>query len=219
MKNLKKLISADGLPLTFVIFYTVGLVLNFFSLTRPLFIYIVPYTLLIVTAVVFFFHKEWNLKTVIVLLFIFSSGVLIEIIGVSTGKVFGLYNYGRTLGLKVADVPVIIGLNWVILVYSSNAIVSKITSKSLVKITVASMLMVIYDLVLERAASLMNMWEFKNACPPFRNYFMWFVLSLIFQSAMELFKLNTENKPARALFVIQFLFFTGIIVINLFIIR
>lgn len=174
---------------------------------------------MIVTAAVFFFHKEWNLKTIIVLFSIFLLGIVVEIMGVSTGKVFGVYSYGGSLGLKVADVPVIIGLNWVILVYGSNAIISKITSNSFVKIMGASMLMVIYDLVLERAAVLTNMWKFKNAGPPFRNYFMWFILSAIFQSAIEIFKLNTENKPARALFVIQFLFFTAIIIFNLFVIR
>jgi putative membrane protein len=138
---------------------------------------------------------------------------------VSTGKLFGVYSYNESLGFKVVGVPVMIGLNWVILVYGSNAVVSKITSDSILKIAAASALMVIYDLVLEKAALLMKMWKFEDASPPFRNYLMWFLLAVLFQTAIEIFKLNTKNKPARALFIIQFFFFTAIVIYSLIFIR
>ncbi len=218
MKNLIRLLSKEGLSLTFVIFYTVGLVLYFSSVTRQLFIFIIPYTLLLTTAAVFFYHKEWNFKTIGVLFSIFISSVLIEIIGVATGKLFGVYSYGASLGFRIGEVPIIIGLNWVILVYGSHAILSRITTNSILKVAGASALMVVYDIVLEKAAPLVNMWKF-DAYPPFMNYLMWFFMAVFFQSAIELFKLNTNNKPARALFIIQFFFFLVIVMYSLIFIQ
>lgn len=215
MKNLAKLISKDGLPLTYMIFYTVGLLLYFFPETRQLFILITPYSLFFIAISVFYYHKRWDFKTVAVLLAIFTISILVEIIGVASGKLFGVYKYSEFLGFQIANVPVIIGLNWVILIYGSNAIISKYTTNSILKIAGASMLMVVYDIVLEKAAPLMKMWKFESDNPPFQNYLMWFLLAIFFHSIIEIFNVNTNNKPARALFIIQFLFFTVIVIYSL----
>ena len=219
MKHLKELISRDGLPFTYAIFFAVGLVLYLFSVTRQLFILITPGTLLLVAVSAFYFHKEWNGKTVLVLFSIFTVSMLVEIIGVATGRLFGVYNYNPSLGIRIAGVPIIIGINWVVLIYASNAILSKITTNRILIITGASVLMVAYDLVLEQAAPLMNMWKFHNDFPPLRNYLMWFLLSLLFQFIIVLFNLNTNNKPARALFIIQIFFFLIVVIYSLFFIR
>lgn len=219
MRHLKRLITEDGLPLTYVIFYAVGLALYFFPVTRQLFVLITPYTLLLVAVSAFLFHKEWNSKTVVVLCSIFIISMLVEIVGVATGKLFGFYNYNSSLGIRIADVPVIIGINWIILIYASNAILTKISTNKILRVSGASVLMVIYDVVLEQAAPLMNMWKFENDFPPIRNYIMWFLMAVLFQSIIELFKLNTNNKPARALFIIQIFFFLLVVVYSLFFIR
>ena len=48
-------------------------------------------------------------------LFCFLLGFSVEYIGVKTGILFGEYSYGENLGLKLFGVPLIIGVNWVIL--------------------------------------------------------------------------------------------------------
>jgi putative membrane protein len=219
MKYLKRLITEDGLPLTYVVFYAVGLALYIIPFTRELFVLITPYTLVLVAASAFLFHKEWNRKTVVVLCSIFVISMLVEIIGVATGKLFGFYYYYASLGISIARVPIIIGINWIILIYASNAILSKITTNKILKVSGASALMVIYDVVLEQAAPLMNMWKFENDVPPIRNYIMWFLMAVLFQSLIELFRVNTNNKPARALFIIQIFFFLIIVIYGLFFIR
>ena len=55
-----------------------------------------------------------NSKNVFYLLIVFIWGMLAEIIGVNTGLIFGSYNYGDSLGIKVMDVPILIGINWII---------------------------------------------------------------------------------------------------------
>lgn len=212
MKSLNWLISKNGLPYTFVVFYIVGICLFIIPSTQKLFISIIPYTLILVAIAVFFYHKEWNRKTFLVLVSIFIFSILAEIIGVATGKLFGTYSYGVGLGYKLFNVPLLIGINWIILVYGSNAVLSKYSANKYLKIIGASILMVIYDFILELAAPYMLMWEFAPIRPPFENYLMWFVLAIVFNSAIELFNVNTNNKPARALFITQIFFFLIIVI-------
>ena len=42
--------------------------------------------------------------------------MLTEAIGVNTGLLFGTYEYGANLGFKIFGVPLIIGVNWTVLI-------------------------------------------------------------------------------------------------------
>ena len=206
----------EGLPITFIVFYSVGLVLYFTPFTHNLFILITPYTLVLVALAIFSRHKEWDLKTVLVLTSIFVLSILIEIIGVRTGTLFGTYAYGKGLGVKVANVPIVIGLNWVFLSYASNSIISKYTTKIVPVSVGAAVLMLFYDILLEKVAPLMDMWQFAENDPPVRNYALWFLLALCFNWAIRQFKVNTNNIPARWLFFIQCGFFTIIVIQHIY---
>jgi len=202
-----KYLANEGLPITFIVFYCVGLVLYFTPLTHELFILITPFTLVLVAVAIFSHHKEWNIKTIAVLASIFLLSFFTEIIGVATSKIFGMYTYGNGLGIKIADVPIVIGLNWVFLTYASNSIISKYTTKNIPIIVGAASLMVLYDILLEKVAPLMDMWQFSKNEPPVSNYVVWFLLALFFNWAIQQFKINTHNRPARWLFFIQICFF------------
>ena len=216
MNRIIKYLVNEGLPKTFIVFYCVGLVLYAMPLTHDLFKLITPYTLVLVTGAILMHHKEWNIKTIAVLASIFILSIITEIIGVATGKLFGVYAYGQGLGIKIIDVPVVIGLNWVFLVYASNGIISKYTSKSAPIIIGGASLMILYDILLEKVAPLMDMWEFSKNNPPINNYVVWFLLALLFNWAIQYFKIDTHNRPARWLFFIQFGFFIGIVILNEF---
>lgn len=214
MNRILKYLVNEGLPITFIVFYSVGLALYFTPPTHDLFIQITPYTLVLVSAAIFSHHKEWNVKTIGVLGGIFILSIIIEIIGVATGKLFGVYEYGKGLGVKIADVPIVIGLNWVFLVYASNSIISKYTSKNIPVIVGAASLMVLYDILLEKVAPLMDMWLFFKNDAPVSNFVVWFLMALFFNWAIQQFKINTLNKPARWLFFIQVGFFIVIAIHN-----
>ncbi len=214
-RRIKYLVN-EGLPITFIVFYCVGLVLYFIPLTHNLFKLITPYTLVLVTVAIFSHHKGWNIKTIAVLASIFILSIIIEIIGVATGNLFGVYVYGKGLGFKIADVPVVMGINWVFLVYASNSIISKYTSKNIPIIIGAASIMVLYDILLEKVAPLMDMWVFSKNDPPISNYVAWFILALCFNYAIQKFKVDTYNRPARWLFFIQIVFFIIIVIQNIF---
>jgi len=214
-RTLKYLVN-EGLPLTFIVFYCVGLGLYFTPLTHNLFILITPYTLVLVVVAIFSHHKKWDTKTTLVLSTIFILSIVVEIIGVATGKLFGVYEYGNGLGFKIVNVPVIIGLNWVFLVYTSNSIISKYTSKNILITVGAASLMVLYDIILEKAAPLIDMWSFSKNDPPIINYVTWFILALLFNWSIQKFKIDTHNRPARWLFFSQLGFFIIIVLHNIF---
>ena len=51
----------------------------------------------------------------------FSLGMLVEILGVNYGSIFGSYSYGENLR-KNFSVPILIGANWVMLSFITGAI-------------------------------------------------------------------------------------------------
>ncbi|HBH48451.1 MAG TPA: carotenoid biosynthesis protein [Bacteroidales bacterium] len=204
--TIKTLISEKYIPYTIMFFYLVGLVLFIVPVARDLFYLTIAPSLLLVTTAMLAFHKEWSLKTILVLFTIFAVGIGIEIIGVETGEIFGTYSYQEALGPKIDHVPLMIGLNWVVLTYCSNAIVKKLTKNTFIIVLFGALLMVIYDLVLELVAPTLHMWKFSTPYPPFRNFLGWFLLAVVFHVLLITFKINTTNRVARFVFFIQMVF-------------
>ncbi|MFZ5941432.1 MAG: carotenoid biosynthesis protein [Bacteroidota bacterium] len=194
-----------------IIFYIVGLLGLFFPFSRPLFIRLVPFTLLASTLLVLIYHGPaargfwWKAGL------IFLAGLLVEMIGVNTGVVFGEYHYGATLGLKLFGTPLIIGLNWFMLIYAVSVLVSGFTDDLYFRAVLASVAMVAYDFVLEPAAIRLDMWSWDMVAVPLQNYIAWLLVSFVLSLfAARSGLINKDNNVARALFFIQFLFFLAL---------
>lgn len=207
MDNERKLLLENKVPIYFIVFYMVGLVLFTVPITHEIFISITSFTLLLVIGIVFFFHKQWDTKTRIVFGAIMLLSFLLEMVGVSTGKLFGNYQYDNGLGIKIFNTPIIIGLNWLFLVYATQAIAIKMTKQKISIILIGSSLMVIYDLLMEYVAPTMNMWHFTTTYPPVENFVTWFLAAITFQTLLLTSKINVENNTGRSLFWIQMVFF------------
>jgi putative membrane protein len=196
----------------FLIFYFVGLLLFSFEASRSWFFLITPLSLLLVTALMLCFHRGFRPKTILAFALVFVISFLVEFAGVNTGKLFGNYMYLSALGPKIGNVPLLIGVNWILLVYSSNSIMTYFTHHPVLKIAGAAGLMVLYDIVLEMAAPVMQMWSFHGSFPPLKNFLVWLVLALFFHGLFYIMKVETKNRPARWLFLIQFVFFLLILI-------
>ena len=194
----------------FILYYAVGLGLFMIPITRQLFSRLTPLSLILTFAIIMVFHNTWKWKTIMAFVIVFLAAIFIEIAGVQTGILFGSYEYGDALGIKVSDTPVIIGLNWLFLIYCTSAIVNTLSIPRIARILIGSGLMVAYDLVLEYVAPVTDMWSWETSYPGIRNFGMWFLVSLVFHSLFQWLDLRIKNKPAPYLFLIQFLFF-GII--------
>jgi bisanhydrobacterioruberin hydratase len=198
----------------FVIFYFVGFLGIRTQYTHYVFIFLIPFTLLMSFIVILLFYQHMTKKFIIVLLTICIASYFIEVIGVNTGMIFGSYAYGHGLGIKILNTPLMIGINWVFLVCCSASIVDKLPVHYIFKIVFASILMLLYDIILEQIAPNIDMWHWKDNIVPLQNYVAWFVIAFFFQWLVKFAGVKIQNQIAAAIFVCQALFFISLIFFN-----
>jgi len=194
--------------------YGVGLAGMLIPFTRELFKIITPLNL-VFAAVFLFYGKMPSHRVIITGMIIAVTSFLIEAAGVNTGRIFGEYTYGKALGPALLNTPVIIGLNWFLLIYCTNVISRQIWDSLPRKLSErsGSLLMVLYDLFLEPAATRLDMWSWEGGIIPLRNYLGWFVFSSLFHTLVKIWGEEEINRKALPLFAVQVGFFA---VIDLF---
>lgn len=210
LKEIKQLSFESWIVLSLLLFYGLGAAGLDRTHSQEFFISILPYSLLGVTGLLFLVHRNWNLKQVMVFLIIVIIGYGIEMAGVITGHVFGEYSYGSTLGFKVFQTPLLIGLNWLMLIYCVYLITKKTALPVMLQIIVGSLLMVFYDIIMEPVAIHFDMWSWKGNDVPLQNYLAWFVISAVMLTIFQLAKLKYQNVLASKLFFIQICFFIAL---------
>ena len=209
VNELKNSSKASLAKLFLIIFYLVGLFGFGFEATFPLFQKLVPFNLIVSAFLLFCFHQKWDTKALVLFIVIPLIGISIEIIGVNTQLFFGDYNYGRSLGVKLLDTPILIGLNWLILSYCIYTSFRKIREKWYFMFFAAG-LMVAFDFVMEPVAMRIDMWDWKDGLIPLKNYLDWYWVSLIIFFLMWITKFKAKNELGTTLILIQFLFFLSL---------
>jgi bisanhydrobacterioruberin hydratase len=139
------------------------------------------------------------------------AGFGIEVVGVQTGAIFGEYTYGPILGIAFGGVPLIIGLNWSLLVFASAALVSPMKVHILAKAALAATIMVAYDVFLEPVAIRFAFWDWAGGPVPMQNYFAWWVIAFLMLLGVFGYVKNLRNRTAIYILGIQTLFFIIII--------
>lgn len=200
--------------LILIIFFTVGVAGFAHPVTSNFFTHLTPFALLLSISALAVFHRTDSYKkSLTIFLLIFISGFFTEAVGVRSGMIFGAYSYGGGLGLKLLDTPLLIGINWLFLVYCTSIIVSPLPVNYIFKIITASLLMVVYDVFLEQTAPILDMWEFEGGYAPVKNYLSWFIISMIFLLFLRLTGIRFENRIAPFIFVLQLAFFAALLII------
>lgn len=166
-----------------------------------------PYTLILSGILILINHREWNRYFAIYFVAICIFGYLVELTGIETGLVFGNYAYGDTLGYKLYEVPVVIGLNWFLLVYSSGMVSNIFKYGIFIKSIIGATMMVIIDISLEPVAVSLDFWSWQNDHIPKHNYIAWFIISFFMHIYFQKLELKKFNRIAVALFIIQYIFF------------
>jgi uncharacterized membrane protein len=190
-----------------VIFYIIGAIGFMIPFSRDVFIQIIPLAILLNVYLLAAFHPSYQLKTLLVFLSIFLLGYLIEVIGVNTGIIFGHYQYGKGLGIKLFDTPLLIGINWIFVTYTAYSIMLKIKMKTTLLILLSPLLMVLYDAILEIIAPKIDMWSWEQNSVPIQNYLAWYLIGLFFVSLIKYSGIKMQNPLAFILFFAQFMFF------------
>ena len=141
-------------------------------------------------------------------LIIFFVGMISEILGVNYGLIFGDYVYLDNLGFKVLGVPVLIGVNWIILTFITGSMSSYIIKNKYIAALTGAILMILLDLIIEPVAPLLGFWIFDLPTVPLQNYIGWFVIGLTTQ---YIYHFNIERKEysfSINLLLVNSIFFT-----------
>lgn len=189
------------------IFYLVGLIGLQMDAYRQQFIDLSVYHLLL-TAVILGLSRKNDNKTFWFFSFvIFFFGMLVEIVGTQSGLLFGTYGYSDVLGLSFMQVPLIIGVNWVVLVIACSTWTMNMKLPVWGKTLIAAGLMVLIDIFMEPIAVEFNYWTWQGGDIPIYNYVCWYVLSLPMHYGMLKWKLLENNWVPKIVGVWMLVFF------------
>lgn len=190
-----------------VLFYSVGVVGLSAVPLKPFFEILIPWTILMSFTLLILSDREFTWNKIAAAFIIYILSFMLEAIGVNTGLIFGDYVYGESLGLKLFGTPIIIGINWLLLIYCTWELTGRARMNTLLRIVLSSAVMVLYDVVLEPVAIRHDMWSWSGGDIPVQNYIAWFIFSAIAFSLLGGLKISLRNKIAPALLIIQVMFF------------
>jgi putative membrane protein len=152
-----------------------------------------------------------------ILIISYLVGFGVELLGTNTGFPFGAYTYGQTLGWKIFNTPLMIGVNWAILVYASLCVVNLWGTKiqnDWLKAGVAATLMLGLDIFIEPVAIRTDFWTWQSAgindwilVAPYANYLAWWVIAYLLLRLGVYLLPTHQNKTALCLLVLQYIFF------------
>jgi putative membrane protein len=196
-----------------VIFHLVGVIGFLLPDYHDFFLSFVPYHLLLMAGILIANQKEFNKNFWMGTGAIILTGIMVEIVGVATGAIFGKYTYGQTLGFKVAEVPLIIGINWFILVFSVGAVLKKYFKHLRnLKSLFGAFVLLLMDVLIEPVAIKFDYWSWQDQIVPLQNFVAWFIISFFMLRAYYELDFRKTNKVAGILLICQIVFF---IILNL----
>jgi len=183
-----------------------------FGLISPFAGWVLPLTPvnLLLTAGVMIVFSKLDRRTLALAVVVGTLGYLVEVLGVRTGRVFGDYAYGEVLGFKMLNVPLLIGLNWSMLVFAIGVPVARTALPTWAKVLVSSLMMVALDLLMEPVAIHLGFWTWEQGVIPLQNYVAWGLISAVFFALFFLLPVQRENPVARYVLLAQVLFFAGL---------
>jgi putative membrane protein len=206
-----------------ILFHAIGLI-GILFLKDPFFVATTPVNLLLMFVLVLWTQKEKNKFFALFTVAVIVIGFTVEVIGVNTNLLFGHYSYGEALGFKWQQVPLIIGINWFIILYccgiSTQTLMQKISTKiaeekqqapasikALSVIIDGATLATVFDWFIEPVAIKLHFWQWKDQHVPGYNYICWLIISILILTIFHFCNFNKQNKFAIHLLMIQFMFF------------
>lgn len=176
---------------------------------QDLFLMLTPAQLLSSLIIILVFHKGWNDAFPIFAAAAFWIGFGSEIIGIHTGYLYGNYVYGPTLGPKLWEVPVIIGVNWFILAYLTGALFHTVNNDYYAAL-LGAIAMTSLDYIIEPVAVALDFWAWKFDIIPPTNYLGWIGVSFLIQLIYRKANFEKANPIASFLLMALILFFAGL---------
>lgn len=168
---------------------------------------LVPITLALTLLISLKFHTDFNIGFFVFSILALSIGLVAEMIGTNLGWLFGNYSYGEVLGIKIWNTPLIIGVNWFLIVYGIGMLASRLKVNIFGKWIFSVAGLVFFDYFMEPVALKHGFWEWHEGTIPISNYLGWAFVAGILSVAFHFCKFDKNNFTAGKIWLIQFGFF------------
>ena len=193
-----------------IVLYAAGLFGMHLPETAALFTSLVPLTLWFTAFICVIYYPNPSRNAYFMLFALAFLGWMVEVVGVKTGQIFGMYAYGKTLGFQVLRVPITIGLNWVVLLIATNAVVAEWNiSGRIGQAALGAGLMTALDLLIEPVAMHFDFWQWSGNAVPIQNFGAWWLVSFFFHWVYNTSGLSAKSSLFSLIAVLQFCFFLG----------
>lgn len=206
-----------------ILFHVIGLA-GILVFNNDLIIRSTPVHMLLMFALIIWTQQDKNIFFFVFMVTVIAAGIAVEVVGVNTGHLFGEYMYGTVLGYKVKNVPLLIGVNWFIIIYCCGISVHALLTAAVEKLSVedaapkrsiralsvivdGATLALFFDWIMEPVAMKLGFWQWQNDEIPLYNYICWFGVSMILLALFHFGKFGKRNKFAVHLLLIQAMFF------------
>jgi len=191
-----------------VLFHLVGLYGFLNSELEVLFQALVPYHLLLMLTLLVVSTGDYTVNIRIFAIIVYLAGFFIEVAGVNTGLIFGDYSYGDALGLKLFSTPLLIGVNWLILVFCTGVFLEQFKFKSsFVFSLLGALILLSLDFLIEPIAIRFDYWSWAGGEIPLQNYLGWYIFSFLLFWIFRGLDFQKQNKAAIVLLFAQAGFF------------
>lgn len=180
---------------------------GFLSPLSEWFVYLTPVNLIITAGMLWIDTDPAKGRAFPVIFIIWLLGYAVEILGVKTGFPFGDYAYGDVLGWNFFEVPPMIGINWLLVIWGGFSIAKTFYVPRQIRWLVTAVLVVGLDILIEPVAIHYGLWSWADGYPPLENYLGWMVVAAALALIFEKYPLVPKPRLGATAFVCQLLFF------------
>lgn len=131
----------------------------------------------------------------------------LEALGVATGKIFGEYHYGQTMFLQVLEVPLVIALNWTVLILAVNNLMYRWTQHPILLALLSGVFIAIYDYFIEPVAISLDYWQWEGGTIPLQNYLAWSIIAFFFSLPLHYWKIRFHSPLLNIYLFVQLIYF------------
>lgn len=198
-----------------ILFLLIAYVIGMYSSSYPQFAFLEQYSADIVNIcggllVLFYVYKKNTRKPVLPTIGgLYGLSFFTEVFGSQTGMFFESRELLDGVLFNFRDVPVEIGLQWVVMAMGATSFAQVFTKSWKMPVVAASMLTG-FDFLLEPGSQLLNYWDWSGGNFALHDYAAWFGLSFAMSGILKWVGLSLNSLILRVFFVVQILFFLGV---------
>ncbi|RME95750.1 MAG: carotenoid biosynthesis protein [Bacteroidetes bacterium] len=133
-----------------------------------------------------------------------------EVAGVATGAIFGEYRYGPTMWIQWLNVPLVIALNWTLLIMATAQLAAKLSVRPVVASILTGVFIVAYDYFIEPVAIALDYWQWAGGEIPNQNYLAWGLIAGVLSYPLHRLQISYQTPVLYVYAVAQFIFFVGL---------